>query len=613
MVNEIDKILKEIENLTHTPGYIYAFAEIIYQDLFLRESEMTTVDWTKRVSLAEASFLLGLCIKQNKVLNAVIPESAQIKDLVDRSRSLLQSLQSAYIKQAGRERAESFSALKEKSLAGVEGGSRGIVSGSIAATDSFMIEAIFYGAPGVFGFQYLEMAPRLYQFDKDWLESKGLNLEHAGIICEAIKFMQEHLHQYILDTEPSLDKKASYRLDKLVLSKGVILNIVKGIDKDAEITEDDVVKFLEFFVAKPGEQNPALRAPGDRNIIQFKPIIKLPDGKYFFPLYFNLTESVYKNPGYLMMADETYRSVAAKNRGEVNEEITYQYFKKIFGASAYKAVKIKSSKKVITDIDVMGVVGDTAIITQNKGKRMTIQSKQGDIVYLKEDFTQAIQDAYNQGLKSRDALLRSANYTFIDESGEEIKFSQDISRVYILCITADVYPAVLFQTRQYLIKKEEDPWPIPLSLLDLDILFEFLPNPHDFATYIQQRADTAGYFKANCEMDMLGFHLKEGLYEIPGTRGYFINSCHSRLIDLNYTYRKGRASKPPSEYSLEKTDNKSSYVQCVLPANPEKTSSARAHKDQLIKKRRKKLKQKAQRKNREKSKKRKKRKKGKKK
>lgn len=81
-----------------------------------------------------------------------------------------------------------------------------------------------------------------------------------------------------------------------------------------------------------------------------------------------------------MHQDEQYVNTVNKHIGEVAEDITYDYFKVIFSeANTYKAVKITKGKKDLTDIDVMGIIGNTVIIAQNKSKKMTAAALNGDV------------------------------------------------------------------------------------------------------------------------------------------------------------------------------------------------------------------------------------------
>ena len=514
------------------------------------------------VSYQEASLLLGLCLKQKTIDDSELNVD-QIQPLISETRSLLDQLHRSYVKLVGNEMHDVMTEDGKTMSPNMTDEEREVSFKKIFGGRAAMIEAIFYSGSGAYDFQYMEMAPRLYRFDKAWLASRGLNLNHASIIYAAIKRLSNVFHYFYTNPEPDPANKIICAFDQFVFTKDMILDAVKALEEGIVITKDDIETFLEFFVAQPGEQYESLKAPGDLNIVHFKPIFKLSDTAYFLSLNFNLAEAVYKSPGYWMMQDADYIDTAAENRGKANEEITYEYFKKIFGNLAFKSLKIMKGRKTLTDIDVMGVIGNLAIVAQNKGKRMTIQSRQGDEKYLKKDFAGAIQDAYDQGLVSRKVILESKDYRFIDENGNEITLPQGIEQVYILCITADVYPAVLFQIETYLNKRNDDPWPLPLSLFDVDMLTEYLPDPYDFALYIKQRVDLTGIVQSDSEMTLLAYHLRQGLFKPERMDKFLVNSDLSQLVDADYMYRKGQIKEIDDKYSLKRDWSNATFEQLL--------------------------------------------------
>jgi hypothetical protein len=175
-------------------------------------------------------------------------------------------------------------------------------------------------------------------------------------------------------------------------------------------------------------------------------------------------------------------------------------------------VAIKKNKQTtLTDIDVLAIAGNKAVIAQVKSKRLTELARTGDDAKLTADFKGAVQDAYDQGLLSRRAVLERQNRLLVD--GKELRLSETINEAYLLCVTLDHYPAVTHQTDVYLKKHPEDPYPIALSVFDLDIIAFYLRDPFEFLYYLRQRIGLSDHFKADSEMTLLGFHLKHKLYK----------------------------------------------------------------------------------------------------
>ena len=83
-------------------------------------------------------------------------------------------------------------------------------------------------------------------------------------------------------------------------------------------------------------------------------------------------------------------------------------------------------------------------------------------------------------------------------------------------------------------KKNDDPFPIVLTIFDLELLTHYLDDPYDFLYYIKQRISLMDYFKADEEMVFLGYHLDQKLWKIPKSDMFAIDTDFGQLIDRNY-------------------------------------------------------------------------------
>jgi len=228
-----------------------------------------------------------------------------------------------------------------------------------------------------------------------------------------------------------------------------------------------VKAFVHAFSLTPGKVNAGLELPGQFNQLQSNPIILLSDGRYFMPVAFNLSEAIYDCPFFWMNSDRSYAPVAVMNRGRFAEDAAANLLRTVFGAqNVYTDVQIKESKaKTVTDIDVLAVIGNKAVIAQVKSKRLTELARLGDETHLTNDFKLAVQEAYEQGLLSRRALFNSGCKLFSAE--KEIHLSESIDDAYIVCVTLDHYPAVMHQLDVCLQKLADDPFPVAISIFDL--------------------------------------------------------------------------------------------------------------------------------------------------
>ncbi|MCK4828698.1 SEC-C domain-containing protein [bacterium] len=348
------------------------------------------------------------------------------------------------------------------------------------------------------------------------------------------------VHQYVdlffdYTVEGELTKEELRKKGWEAFYKGLIeLFVIRKSDFDDDL---DIDSFLDSFSVSFEEAgNTQFQAVGNYNIINSHPLIKLDEERYFVPIVFLLFEAVYETPFYWMwLEDKSYRDQLAENRGNAGEEIVYEFLSKIFGEHrTFKSVKITTGKgQDVTDIDALCILGSKALCVQVKSKKLTELSRTGDDEQLQKDFQGAVQDAYKQGLVSRQEVLkRSSN--FFDENGNEITLSEDINEVYIMVITTENYPSLTHQAHIMLEKNEDDPFPIVLTVFDLELIVHYLNDPYDFLYYIKLRTLLMDYFRADEEIVYLGYHLDRKLWKSPSTDFFVIDSNYGQLIDRNY-------------------------------------------------------------------------------
>ena len=68
--------------------------------------------------------------------------------------------------------------------------------------------------------------------------------------------------------------------------------------------------------------------------------------------------------------------------------------------------------------------------------------------------------------QERLCLSRAAPWTVGE--GRLVRLKETIDEAYLICLTADHYPAVTTQVESYLQRGEGDPYPLAMSIFDLD-------------------------------------------------------------------------------------------------------------------------------------------------
>ena len=512
------EVIAELESLSQNDGFIYTFCGLVLNSLFMSPDEVADFNWDQRLNVQELAFLLGLMVKRPLTLTIPLsPERSETQ--FNTTLGLFRELHSAYGFSPGSPYIETRQNLEDyvQYYDGWMDSGRG------------MVEPIFYGGEGAYDFQYLEMAERRYRDDRNWLE------HHLGTSFDVILEIARQLTQ--LSTarvnstrfEESFETLCSQYLEIFSFSPEDISNVA----------DDAIDNFLQAFSLTPGEENNGIGTIGDYNRVHSHPVIQLEHDKFFLPISLNLAESIYESPYYWMLEDRDYKETAFSNRGMATELIGFELLKQVFDEDKiYRGVNIRNRKDDVTDIDVLAVEGSKALIVQAKSKKLTVASRRGEGASLKSDFQSAVQEAYDQALVSRKSVLEDGTSLTVD--GKRIdQVIEAVDEAYIICLTGDHYPAVTMQLETYLQREETDPYPIAMSIFDLDTVTFYLADPFDFLYYLRQRTIHATHFKSDSEMALLAFHLSRKLVPPEQSSVTLVPSGFAQLIDAHFPAAKG--------------------------------------------------------------------------
>lgn len=539
--DESKALLAELETIARTPGFIYTLSILTRSDMFYAASEAADVDWRSRLLQNELDLLTGYMIKDSLDLNTK-PSQKEADGTITKIKTTLENLhlvQSKKFIQNLPVNLEELQNMKES-----DGES---LTKKIFGMGRNMVEPIFYGDSGAYDFQYLNLASALYSDDAKWLANNSHDLDLYALYAFALK--------HLIMLKASVPGNDSYDADKILkvfsFDSKELSYFAKNATKDKRVNDTTAQAFIDTFKSKPGSVNANFTVPSDRNSLSAFPIIELPNGRFYLNSTFNLSESIYNLPWIWMLHDKKYKATAEKNRGVNVEKLAHGLLMRSFGDKVYRSVKVKRGSTILTDIDGLAVIGNKAIIFQEKSKWLTNLSKSGDDISLRDDFQKAIQDAYDQGIVSRQAILNQEDIVFELCDGTIINPGETIDEAYIVCVTASVYPAQLIQSTQYLKKQDNDPVPIAISLLDLDIITHYLQDPYDFLFYVQQRILLHDKIHSENEIALLGYHLRYRLYINPNEADMmYLDQSYGQLIDADIMHRAGYADEPKDKDKL---------------------------------------------------------------
>ena len=308
----------------------------------------------------------------------------------------------------------------------------------------------------------------------------------------------------------------------------------------SDVAPPTIAAVLDRFVCPPPGAVSGLSSVHDFNTITARPILRHPDGHYLLFQFYWLSESLYVSPAYWMQRDPEYCDTAAQNRGAAAETLAKNMMRRVFSdAHVHKNILVLQGKNRIGEIDVLVEFGDRAVVIETKAKRLTLSARQGRRAAIERDFSDAIQKAHDQAYRCSEAILKPQTRLLSDD-GTDVSLPFPLAEVYPLCVLAEHYPALSFQTRQFLETQDSKGVraPLVLDVFALDAIAEFLSSPLRFLNYLDLRALHGDRVQGNTELSLLGLHLHQNLW--PMTDGG-ITSLHddiSASIDAAMSTRR---------------------------------------------------------------------------
>lgn len=398
-----------------------------------------------------------------------------------------------------------------------------------------MREPIFYGGESAYIFQYYEFSENKYKKDSDWfLVNKGFTIQNAIQVFKSISIIQNSklaINYNNLKNNPT---------NNTTMLPAFVFNINEIVDI-TELEKNVVENVIHAFTPPEGMHNQNFTSISDFNVVNAYPFIKIDDNEFLLFEQYNLAEALYETPFYWMINDKKYLDLAMRNRGTYTETFCSEKLKLVFGEHrVYSNVKIIDSKeKEVGEIDVFVLFADRAIILQAKSKRLTLEARKGNDGVLKDDFKKSIQDSYDQAL-SCSKLITNKNIKLVDNNSIELKLPSRFKEIYILCVISDHYPALSFQTRQYLKYEQTETIMAPfiMDIFLLDVMSEMLSSPILFLSYINRRVTYIEKIIATNELIILSYHLQKNLYLDTDYNMYYLDDNISVDLDAAMMVRR---------------------------------------------------------------------------
>jgi hypothetical protein len=490
-------LFDELGQLCVSPGYIHALAFIcVYNNVLGINDELSGQDLLKmhspeRLIRTELMTLVGLTVKAP--IEFALPDRPTIEKYIDETDRLLKELHSAmgspFLDQVAPEN------LKDSDF-------------NPFAYGSALKEPIFYSGEAAYAFQLRDLALPKYAADNEWLlRNKGFFINDAHQVVQSfVEVQNRKLTELptILMQKPrakwSVLEGFSVTPDEIATEKGLDLERVQRV--------------LSAFALPHDNFNSGFRSLHDFNACTGAPLIERAPGSFILFSYHALANSLYESPFYWMLDDPQYKEIASANRGDFAEQFVRERFSLVFGDKrVFQGVKVFESKgKERTDIDVLALFGNCAIVVQAKSKKLTLEARQGNDGQIKIDFKKAVQEAYDQGHEAAIALL-DPTYKYLDSKGQSVQLRLP-TEVFIITVLSESYPALAFQSRQFLRYQNTDAIAAPIitDVFAIDVMTEMLDSPLWFVDYLRRRTMYTEKLYVPDELTALALHLRQNLW-----------------------------------------------------------------------------------------------------
>lgn len=520
-------IFSDLAELCVTPGFVHALAWMSLRDNYVAfdgamDGDALAASYAPgRTVRTEFSTLLGLLVRQP--INLSEPAPAEAQALFDRTNALLEELHH----RLGR---PMWDSIIEAAKAARDAGSERSPSPFTRA--DVLREPIFYGGESAYSFQYRDMALERYAADQAWLlGNKGFDIADAQAVASAVSKIQ---NKKILGVISRLKAEASSFASLLPAFTTTVEEIAADCGRPVER-----VRAVLAALSVSAPANDEFTSLGAFNVANACPIVALPDGRYVALQTYGVVESLYDSPFYWMIGDKSYRAMASAHRGAFTEQFVTKRLRAVFGEqNVHSNVNIEGPSDRVSEMDVLVLFGDRALIVQCKSKKMTLESRKGNDQTLREDFQKAVQDAYDQGLLCAQSLGQRG-LLFVKEDGSKLEMPE-LRNIYILCAMSDHYPVLTVQAQHFLDYEEDGMIHAPLvaDVFLIDVLAEMLASPLRFLSYIDRRVGCAERVRGTNELAILGYHLSQNLWFEDETSIAMVADEFSLDLDTAMTVRR---------------------------------------------------------------------------
>jgi hypothetical protein len=342
-----------------------------------------------------------------------------------------------------------------------------------------------------------------------------------------------------------LNDNASKFMASFTVSKGDFLSDFPQSVLDA---------FFAIFSFEPGSINKGFRYPTDLNELDVKPLMQLEAERSYVT---EVTRVFLALPIALsqMLTSSKHVQSFFKHRDQLAQRKTAELLGKVFpNDTIIEEAYYGYDNDMEFETDLLIPYGRTLLICEVKAKALRDPLyTEGNIQKIEKDFQVSIQAAYSQALRTRNYILSQESASFVDKKRRPLAVLRrdELDDYLLMVVTAESFGSLATDLSFLLEKERDDPYPMTISLFDLELLVTRLNSPDKFLDYASQRRQLHGSVYTNDELDFAGYYLRYGNLDfsaqLKGRGVLVLDGSFARVFDEDWYEAHGFKIEKGSE------------------------------------------------------------------
>ncbi|MFB6612524.1 hypothetical protein ACFCVO_19545 [Agromyces sp. NPDC056379] len=264
------------------------------------------------------------------------------------------------------------------------------------------------------------------------------------------------------------------------------------------------------------------------NPLRSRPVIVAPSGRVLLPHDVLTPFAVRENLEEFLKTTSVW-DMYAKHRGDRLEARTRRALDRVLPGATYRDaflyyVPANSAEETAgqpekytkrAEADHLVVLGDVAIIVEDKAVAFSPLARGGKATRLRSDLTGIITKAAQQAGRLRDCIERDGGLRIEDEGWVDLSHIREIHTIAVSLDDVSILTATAHLVDAGLLDLDNIPWTV--SLHDLDLITQLVDRPAEFLLYLRRRRepDATVMFAAPDELDLFLYFLRDGLWIEP--------------------------------------------------------------------------------------------------